>query len=239
MATVQQQAAVTDPTPEQRQKIISDSIRGIPDFPKPGILFWDVTTLMLNPTAFKLTIDALYDRYKDQKVDVVAGVCDRRQQSVRLARCITTGVCNVQVVTHCTTLLLRAAGFEARGLIFGAPLALALGCAFVPLRKPGKLPGGLVISSRVMPLKAQWADVWRALCRWGPFALRQHDTSTQWPCAKGCTSCANMHAAPLLLCLCPAGETISESYITEYSTDKIEMHTGAVQPGQKVVLVSA
>lgn len=33
------------------------------------------------------------------------------------------------------------AGFEARGLIFGAPLALALGCAFVPLRKPGKLPG--------------------------------------------------------------------------------------------------
>jgi hypothetical protein len=33
------------------------------------------------------------------------------------------------------------AGFEARGLIFGAPLALALKCAFVPLRKPGKLPG--------------------------------------------------------------------------------------------------
>ena len=33
------------------------------------------------------------------------------------------------------------AGFEARGLIFGAPLASALGCAFVPLRKPGKLPG--------------------------------------------------------------------------------------------------
>jgi hypothetical protein len=60
-------------TPEQRQKIISDSIRGIPDFPKPGILFWDVTTLMLNPPAFQLTIDALYDRYKDQKVDVVAG----------------------------------------------------------------------------------------------------------------------------------------------------------------------
>lgn len=82
-AAAQQQAAmatVTAPagtkpavTPEQRQKIISDSIRGIPDFPKPGILFWDVTTLMLNPTAFQLTIDALYDRYKDQKVDVVAG----------------------------------------------------------------------------------------------------------------------------------------------------------------------
>ena len=33
------------------------------------------------------------------------------------------------------------AGFEARGFIFGAPLALALKCAFVPFRKPGKLPG--------------------------------------------------------------------------------------------------
>lgn len=70
MATATTKAAVT---PEERQKIISDSIRGIPDFPKPGILFWDVTTLMLNPTAFQLTVDALYDRYKDQKVDVVAG----------------------------------------------------------------------------------------------------------------------------------------------------------------------
>lgn len=69
-ATMAAKAAVT---PEERQQIIKDSIRGIPDFPKPGILFWDVTTLLLNPKAFQLTIDALYDRYKDQKVDVVAG----------------------------------------------------------------------------------------------------------------------------------------------------------------------
>ncbi len=74
------------------------------DFPKPGILFWDVTTIMLNPTAFQAVIDLFVERYRGQKVDVVAG-------------------------------------FEARGLIFGAPLALALGAAFVPLRKPGKLPG--------------------------------------------------------------------------------------------------
>lgn len=40
-----------------------------------------------------------------------------------------------------------ALGFEARGLIFGAPLALALGCAFVPLRKPGKLPGELLVAA--------------------------------------------------------------------------------------------
>lgn len=60
---------------EQKLQLISDSIRGIPDFPKPGILFWDVTTLMLNPQAFQLCIDLLVDRYQDQKVDVVAGVC--------------------------------------------------------------------------------------------------------------------------------------------------------------------
>jgi len=65
------------------------------------------------------------------------------------------------------------AGFEARGLIFGAPLALALKCAFVPLRKPGKLPG----------------------------------------------------------------ETISEEYSLEYGSDKIEMHTGHVREGQRVVLI--
>ena len=69
-------------------------------------LFWDVTTIFLNPTAFQYTIDLLVKQYRDQKIDVVAG-------------------------------------FEARGLIFGAPLALALGVAFVPLRKPGKLPGQL------------------------------------------------------------------------------------------------
>lgn len=58
---------------EQKQQIISDAIRGIPDFPKPGILFWDVTTLLLNPQAFQLAIDLLVERYKEQKIDVVAG----------------------------------------------------------------------------------------------------------------------------------------------------------------------
>ena len=42
--------------------MISDSIRGIPDFPKPGILFWDVTTMMLNHAAFKASIDMFTER---------------------------------------------------------------------------------------------------------------------------------------------------------------------------------
>jgi adenine phosphoribosyltransferase len=58
---------------ENTKKRISDSIRGIPDFPKKGILFWDVTTLMLDPGAFRATIDAFVERYRDQKIDVVAG----------------------------------------------------------------------------------------------------------------------------------------------------------------------
>jgi len=44
--------------------MIADSIRGIPDFPKPGILFWDVTTLMLQHAAFQASIDLFYERSK-------------------------------------------------------------------------------------------------------------------------------------------------------------------------------
>lgn len=56
-----------------KKAVILDSIRGIPDFPHKGILFWDVTTIMLNPTAFKYTIDLFTERYKGKKVDVIAG----------------------------------------------------------------------------------------------------------------------------------------------------------------------
>jgi adenine phosphoribosyltransferase len=43
------------------------------DFPKKGILFWDVTTILLNVHAFQATIDLFVERYKDMKIDVVAG----------------------------------------------------------------------------------------------------------------------------------------------------------------------
>lgn len=43
------------------------------DFPKKGILFWDVTTILLNPKAFQATTDLFVERYKDMKIDVVAG----------------------------------------------------------------------------------------------------------------------------------------------------------------------
>ncbi len=78
-------------------------IRDIPDFPKPGILFKDITPLLAAPAAFRYAVDALAAHYRGRPIDSVAAA-------------------------------------EARGFIFAAPLALALGRPFIPLRKPGKLP---------------------------------------------------------------------------------------------------
>ncbi|XP_057780032.1 adenine phosphoribosyltransferase 1-like isoform X3 [Salvia miltiorrhiza] len=52
---------------------IASTIRVIPDFPKPGIMFQDITTLLLDHKAFKDTIDLFVERYKDQNISVIAG----------------------------------------------------------------------------------------------------------------------------------------------------------------------
>ncbi|XP_042062806.1 adenine phosphoribosyltransferase 1-like isoform X5 [Salvia splendens] len=52
---------------------IASTIRVIPDFPKPGILFQDITTLLLDHKAFKDTIDLFVERYKDKNINVIAG----------------------------------------------------------------------------------------------------------------------------------------------------------------------
>lgn len=69
-------SAVSD---DEKKRVIVESIRGVPDFPKKGILFWDVTTILLNPTAFQYVIDLFTAHYRDQKVDVVAGAPLRRE----------------------------------------------------------------------------------------------------------------------------------------------------------------
>jgi adenine phosphoribosyltransferase len=86
-----------------RLELIKSSIRTVPDFPKEGIMFKDITTLLNNKEAFKALLDILEDRYKDYNLDYIAGI-------------------------------------DARGFIFGAPLANRLGVGFVPIRKKGKLP---------------------------------------------------------------------------------------------------
>lgn len=49
-------------------------IREVPDWPKPGILFYDITTLLKDPQGFRTLIDNLYDHYHARPVDVVAGI---------------------------------------------------------------------------------------------------------------------------------------------------------------------
>ena len=57
--------------------LLSSSIRSIPDFPKEGILFRDVTTLFKSPEAFREAVDATYELYKDKGITKVAGLESR------------------------------------------------------------------------------------------------------------------------------------------------------------------
>lgn len=111
-------------------------IRTIPDYPKPGILFRDITTLLGHAEGFRETIHAFTTRFAVQRIDKVAGI-------------------------------------EARGFILGGAVAHHLGAGFVPIRKKGKLPA----------------------------------------------------------------EIVGYDYELEYGTDRIEMHSDAIQPGERVLLV--
>ncbi len=78
-------------------------IRDVPDWPKKGIVFKDITTLLKDAEAFALAVETITARYRGARVNYVASV-------------------------------------EARGFIWGAPVAYLLRAGFVPVRKPGKLP---------------------------------------------------------------------------------------------------
>ena len=82
---------------------LKKSIRIIEGFPKKGISFKDITTLLQDKEAFKTAVDGLVNHLKDKNIDVVVGP-------------------------------------EARGFLFGTPVAYALEAGFVPVRKKGKLP---------------------------------------------------------------------------------------------------
>jgi adenine phosphoribosyltransferase len=115
---------------------LADYIRCVPDFPKPGILFRDITPLLSNPAAFRRAVVDMANPFRTAKIDVVAAA-------------------------------------EARGFIFAAPVAMELNAALVPIRKPGKLPY----------------------------------------------------------------QTQSLTYDLEYGTDTLQIHTDAIAPGAKVLVV--
>lgn len=115
---------------------IKSLIRTIPHYPKQGIQFRDITTLLKDPIGFRAVIDALAHHYSSQKIDKIAGI-------------------------------------EARGFIIGAALAYKLGVGFVPVRKSGKLPA----------------------------------------------------------------ETLGHDYALEYGSDRVEIHTDAIEQGEQILLV--
>ncbi|MCB2354086.1 adenine phosphoribosyltransferase [Clostridium estertheticum] len=82
---------------------LKNSIRVIENFPKEGISFKDITTILQDGKVLKQTIDDIVEYLRDKQIDVIVGP-------------------------------------EARGFLFGVPVAYALGAGFVPVRKPGKLP---------------------------------------------------------------------------------------------------
>ncbi|AWN46710.1 adenine phosphoribosyltransferase [Methylobacterium terrae] len=115
---------------------LKDAIRSIPDYPKPGIVFRDITTLLGDARAFRRAVDELVHPFAGGRIDQVAGI-------------------------------------EARGFILGGAVAHQLSSGFVPIRKKGKLP----------------------------------------------------HT------------TVSIAYALEYGTDEMEIHSDAVKPGDRVILV--
>ena len=62
---------------DEQKKLLMDSIREIPDFPKPGILFKDITTLLNDTEAYNLLMEHLTARYEKQNLDFVAGIESR------------------------------------------------------------------------------------------------------------------------------------------------------------------
>ena len=84
-------------------KKLEDYVVSIPDYPEPGIIFRDVTSILQDAEGLKLAIDSMIKILDGVDFDVVAGT-------------------------------------ESRGFIFGVPVAYAMGKAFVPVRKKGKLP---------------------------------------------------------------------------------------------------
>ena len=62
---------------DENKKVLMDSIREIPDFPKKGIVFKDITTLLNNAEAFELLMTHLEARYEDMGIDFIAGIDSR------------------------------------------------------------------------------------------------------------------------------------------------------------------
>ena len=115
---------------------LKSAIRDVPDFPKKGIIFKDITPILKDNGLFSLAVENMVEPFKGQKIDSVVAI-------------------------------------EARGFILGGAIARKLNCGMIPVRKPGKLPY----------------------------------------------------------------DTYSVSYELEYGTDTLEIHTDAINKGDRILVV--
>jgi len=115
---------------------VKSKIRDIPDWPKPGVGFKDITPLLKDPAALAMAVEQMANPFRGRKIDIVIGA-------------------------------------ESRGFIFGTAVAQSLSAGFVPIRKPHKLP----------------------------------------------------HTVHRM------------EYELEYGTDVLEVHTDAIEPGQRAIIV--
>ena len=111
-------------------------VRDVPDYPKPGIIFKDITPMLKDQTVFSKVVLSMAEKFRGAGIHKLCGI-------------------------------------ESRGFIFGAPLALELNAGFIPARKEGKLPAA----------------------------------------------------------------RLSQEYMLEYGTSKIEIHTDAIERGEKILIV--
>ena len=66
-----------EPSTAAFAKQLRSKIRGVPDFPKPGILFYDITTLLQDPSGFRASVDSLSMPFAGQQIDLVVGIESR------------------------------------------------------------------------------------------------------------------------------------------------------------------
>ncbi|MDQ1294862.1 MAG: adenine phosphoribosyltransferase [Actinomycetota bacterium] len=109
---------------------IRAGIRDVPDHPRPGVMFKDITPLLSDPVAFGAAIELMAAPFRaaDRKIEGA----DRKVEG------------DAQRIEGADRKVDLVAAVEARGFLLGAPLALSLGAGLVPVRKKGKLPGETV-----------------------------------------------------------------------------------------------
>jgi adenine phosphoribosyltransferase len=138
-------------------------VRTIPDHPKPGILFRDITTLLSDPAGLREAVAQLAAPFAGQGIAQVAGI-------------------------------------ESRGFILGAPVAVALGTGFVPLRKAGRLPAATLATDYTLEYGADRLEIHADALRPGDRVLIVDDLLATGGTAGAAVRLVRMAGATVVAC---------------------------------------